>query len=101
MAGGPFTHRDGKSRTHIPPTPSLVFVIRICQLLLAIIVMGLTAYAASEIQKASGGYSIKTWLGAKGYHMSWFAFAWTLIYIAWLLLALSVFPVAYNCWVHL
>lgn len=101
MAGGSFWPADGKDRAHIPPTPLWIAVIRACQFFLALVVMALSAYAVSDLQKAPGYGVIKNWAGAEGYPMSWFAFAWTFVYVGWIILAMTTMPALYNYWVHL
>ncbi|KAJ9145451.1 hypothetical protein NKR23_g5469 [Pleurostoma richardsiae] len=81
---------DGRDRTHIPPQALWIFFLRIAQLALAIIVVGLTGYAADTFDNT---------FNSLGY--SFFVFAWTVVYLAWLLISIFFFPIAYHPWAHL
>ncbi|EOO03414.1 hypothetical protein UCRPA7_1075 [Phaeoacremonium minimum UCRPA7] len=82
---------DGHSRSHIPPQPLWTFFIRIAQLVLAIIIVGLTGYATD---------TFGTTTALDGLAFSFFLFAWTLLFLGWLLISTFFFPIAYNYWAH-
>lgn len=88
---------DGQSRSHVPPQPLWVFFIRIAQFLLAIIIVGLTGYSADTFNAKFLEYG----LGSNGITFSFFVFAWTLIFLGWLVASILLFPTVYNYWVHL
>ncbi|RXG45952.1 hypothetical protein VDGE_02060 [Verticillium dahliae] len=116
--------KDGRNRSHVPHMSVWIAGVRVLQLLLAIATLALTAYGVATIQKAVGYRRItvrqisirdptgkssqeswltlwKNWSGSEGYPFAWFAFSWTLVYLAWLGTAVLVLPIMYNCWVHL
>jgi len=84
--------RNGDSgRDHIPAVPFWVAIVRAFQFLLALLVMALSAFAASVF-------------GADffpGYGMSFFVFAWTLIFFGYIIATPLFAPQAYNYWAHL
>jgi len=84
-------HNGTDGRDHIPAVPFWVAIVRAFQFLLSLLVLALSAFAASVF-------------GADffpGYGMSFFVFAWTLIFLAYIFVAPLFFPQAYNYWAHL
>jgi len=75
---------------HIPPMPLWAAIIRIFQLVLAIIVLGLTAYADNTFNYAFSGFG-----------MAFFVFAWTLLFLAYIGVSAAFVPTLYNMWIHL
>lgn len=86
-----FRGDDGLDRTHIPAQPLWAGILRICQLVLAFIILVLTAYAAGQF--ASGSLA--------GFGLAWLSFIWTLGYLVWLAVAVLVMPQIYNYWAQL
>ncbi|KAH8745628.1 hypothetical protein BGZ57DRAFT_227798 [Hyaloscypha finlandica] len=84
--------RNGDAgRDHIPAVPFWMAIVRAFQFLLALLVMALSAFASSVFGAAF----------FPGYGMSFFVFAWTLIFFGYILAAPLFFPEAYNYWAHL
>jgi len=84
--------RNGdEGRDHIVAVPFWVAIIRAGQFLLALLVMALSAYAASVFGAAFFA----------GYGMAFFMFAWTLIFLGYIFATPLFFPQAYNYWAHL
>ncbi|RKU40464.1 hypothetical protein DL546_002238 [Coniochaeta pulveracea] len=83
--------QDTHNRTHIPSQPRWHFILRIAQLVVALIVLILTAYAAGKF--GSGNLA--------GFGLAWFTFILTAGYIAWLFVAIFVNPAVYNYWAQL
>jgi len=81
-----------KGRTdvaHIPYQPFWLFIIRGVQLLLALIIMALSAYAGSGFLFYAGdGIGI-------------FSFIWTLLFICYIEITTFWYPIAYNKYAHL
>ena len=83
---------DGKSRTHVPAQPVWsAFGMRLLQLLLAFIILVMTAYAADQF--GTGDLA--------GFGLAWFTFILTLGYIIYLAVSLFVAPQIYNYWAQL
>ncbi|KAB5536212.1 hypothetical protein GE09DRAFT_1249905 [Coniochaeta sp. 2T2.1] len=83
---------DGKSRTHVPAQPVWsAFGMRVVQLLLAFIILVMTAYAADQFGTS----------GLAGFGLAWFTFILTLGYIIYLAVSLFVTPQIYNYWAQL
>jgi len=85
-------HRRGdEGRDHIPAVPFWVAIIRAFQFLLTFLVMALSAFAASVF---GAGYFA-------GYGMSFFIFAWTFAFLAYIFVTPLWFPQAYIVWAQL
>lgn len=81
-----------KGRTdvsHIPYQPFWLLIIRGFQLLLSIIILGLSAYAGA-------GYYVYA-----GYGIGIFSFVWTLLFLCYIEISTFFWPVAYNKYAHL
>ncbi|CAK7566785.1 MAG: hypothetical protein SEPTF4163_004737 [Sporothrix epigloea] len=70
--------------------PKWIIVIRVCQLVLAFILLVLTAYAASKLGS-----------GAAGFGLTWFTFIFTVLYFVYLGVSLSAARSAYHPVIHL
>src|SRR3569833_677080 len=66
-------------------------ILRVFQLVLAFILLILTAVAASKL-----GGVVTGWIGGDGMALCWFTFAWTLSYFIWLFVTVLMFPVGYH-----
>jgi hypothetical protein len=87
-----FYARNGvEGRDHIPALPFWMAIVRIVQFVLTLLVMILSAFASSVF---GAGY----W---PGYGMSFFVFAWTLIFLGYIFVTPLWFPQFYLYWVHL
>lgn len=82
---------DGQSRSHVPPFPVWVGILRGAQLFVAVLIMILTAVAAAGFGTGN----------IPGFNMAWFSFVWTLAYFIWLLVAVVFQPSVYHYWAHL
>jgi len=82
---------DGQNRSHVPAMPFWTAILRVFQLVLAFILLILTAVAASKL-----GGVVTGWIGGDGMALCWFTFAWTLIYFIWLFVTVLMFPVGYH-----
>jgi len=74
---------------HIPYQPFWLLIVRGVQLLLAIIIMALAAYAG-------GGYVV-----LYGDSLAIFTFVWTLIAICYIEITTFWYPIAYNKYAHI
>jgi len=86
-----YARRGLEGRSHILALPFWVAIIRAFQLGLALLVMILTAYAASVFGE---GFF-------EGYGMAWFTFAWTVIFLLYIFVAPLYFPQFYLYWAQL
>jgi len=83
---------DGLNRSHVPAQPVWSAVgMRIIQLILAFIIMIMTAYAASQF--GTGDLA--------GFGLAWFTFILTFAYIIYLGVSLFNAPHIYNPWAQL
>lgn len=83
---------DGRDRAHVPSQPVWSAVgMRLIQLLLAFIILVMTAYAASQF--GTGDLA--------GFGLAWFTFILTFGYIIYLGVSLFSAPHAYNYWAQL
>lgn len=85
-----FRGNDSLDRSHIPPTPIWIAIIRVLQLLFALLTLILVAVAASYFGSAWASVGLTA-----------FTFALTLIHIGWLTISILLFPIAYNYWAQL
>ncbi|KAF6831590.1 hypothetical protein CPLU01_06629 [Colletotrichum plurivorum] len=92
---------DGRKRSHIPLTPVWIGFIRVLQLITSVAILAVTVYGLTTMQKATNYRRITTFSGSEGFPFSWFTFAWTFAYLAWLGVAIVYIPVMYNRWVQL
>lgn len=81
---------DGQGRSDVLSLPKWTLFIRIAQLVLAFILLVLTAYAASKLGS-----------GAAGFGLTWFTFIFTVLYFVWLGVSLTAVPSAYHPIAHL
>ncbi|OAA59586.1 hypothetical protein SPI_05784 [Niveomyces insectorum RCEF 264] len=81
---------DGRDRSHILVLPLWTAFLRIAQLLIALLMLILTAFSASKLGS-----------GAAGFGLTWFTFILTLIYFGWLGASVYAFPAAYHPVAHL
>ncbi|KAI9819022.1 MAG: hypothetical protein M1832_004064 [Thelocarpon impressellum] len=86
-AAGPRAHH-----AHVIQTPKWLLGLRIAQIVLAVVIMGLVAYSASKV-------FVSTMESAYGLNL--FTCAATLIIVTWLLVSLLAVPAAYNMWAQL
>jgi len=86
-----YSARGEDGRDHIPAMPFWIAIIRAFQLLFAIIVLALCAYAGSVL-----GFTF--W---EGYSMSIFTFCWTLLFFIYIFVTPLWFPKIYLYWAHL
>jgi len=86
-----YLRRGEAERAHIPAMPFWFAILRVVQFVLAFVVMALCAYGASVFGAAL----------FNGYAMSFFTFAWTLIFFAYIFVTPLWFPTAYIYWAHL
>lgn len=84
------------STAHIIELPAFVPIIRITQLVLSIVILGL---AGNTINGLNGGTGLT--LGLEPLAFMVFCCVWTLLINTYLLATLILIPVAYNMWVHL
>ncbi|KLU85589.1 hypothetical protein MAPG_04612 [Magnaporthiopsis poae ATCC 64411] len=85
-----FRGNDSLDRSHIPPTPIWIAIIRVVQLLFALLTLILVAVGASYFGSSWASVGITA-----------FTFALTLIHIGWLAISILAFPIAYNYWAQL
>ncbi|KAL8377309.1 hypothetical protein RB595_008139 [Gaeumannomyces hyphopodioides] len=85
-----FRGDDGLDRSHVPPTPIWIAIIRVVQLLFALLTLILVAVGASYFGSSWASVGITA-----------FTFALTLIHIGWLAISILAFPIAYNYWAQL
>jgi hypothetical protein len=83
--------QDTHNRSHVPAQPRWHFILRIAQLVVSLIVLILTAYAAGKF--GSGNLA--------GFGLAWFTWILTVGYIAWLFVSIFVNPTVYNYWAQL
>ncbi|KAF8453924.1 hypothetical protein BGX38DRAFT_1141216 [Terfezia claveryi] len=81
---------------HIIELPPFVPIIRIAQLILSIVIIGL---AGNTLNGFNGGTGFT--LGLEPLAFMIFCCVWTLVINAYLLATLILIPAAYNMWVHL
>lgn len=89
MAENVLLRRGDDSRAHVLPMPLWLGIIRIAQFVLSLLVMILSAYAASTI----GGIFA-------GYGLSFFIFAWTILFLAYVIAIPLYYPRLYVYWLH-
>jgi len=90
-----YGRRGTDGRTHIPALPFWVAIIRVIQLIFAFLVLVLAAYAGSVFPS----WFDSNWF--PGYAMSYFTFAWTLLFLIYIFLSPLFFPRIYHYWIHL
>jgi len=83
------TLRGRTDVSHIPRQPFWLLIVRGVQVLLSIIILGLSAYAGS-------GYYFYA-----GFGIGIFSFIWTILFIAYIEISTFWFPVAYNKYAQL
>lgn len=82
---------DGRSREHVPDQPVWSAIgMRILQLVLAFIILVMTAYAASQLGSDIAGFGL-----------AWFTFILTFGSIIYLGVSLFTAPHMYNFWAQL
>ncbi|KAL1900973.1 hypothetical protein Sste5346_002035 [Sporothrix stenoceras] len=81
---------DGQGRSDVLSLPKWTLFVRIAQLVLAFILLVITAYAASKLGS-----------GAAGFGLTWFTFIFTVLYFVWLGVSLTAVPSAYHPIAHL
>jgi len=92
--------RGTSGRDHIPALPFWLAIIRILQLVFAFLVLVLTAYSSNAFGGDSDGSTlVNTFF--PGYSMSFFSFAWTLLFLLYILLTPLAFPKFYHSYAHL
>jgi len=89
MADDTVTLRGRQDVGHIPCQPLWLLIVRGFQLILAIIVLGLSAYSGG------GCYFYP------GYGFAIFTFVWTLLFLIYIEVTIFWFPGAYNKYAHL
>ncbi|KAH8593821.1 hypothetical protein B0O99DRAFT_688258 [Bisporella sp. PMI_857] len=85
-------------RAHIPALPFWVAIIRVFQLLLAVVVLGCSAYAYHTFNgdEISGYTDI-----FRAYSFSFFAFSWTILFILYIFVTPLFLPKFYLYWAHI
>jgi len=79
--------------------PAYITIIRIVQVVLSILVLGLVGNTLSGLNKYLGSYAVT--LVAEALAFMVFCCVWTWLVVAYLLVTPLYFPVAYNVWAHL
>jgi len=90
-----YARRGADEPSHIPALPFWFVIIRIVQILFAFLVLVLAAYAGNVY----GSWADKTWF--PGYGMSYFTFAWTLLFFLYLFATHLFLSTFYHYWIHL
>ncbi|KAK7943468.1 uncharacterized protein PG986_012581 [Apiospora aurea] len=83
--------KNGDDRTHVPPMGKKVLIIRVVQLVFAVVFLVLAAFAAFTLNMGN--------LPAFG--LSFFVFSWTVVYFVWLGLSILFYPVLYHWIAHI
>ncbi|KUJ14932.1 uncharacterized protein LY89DRAFT_735988 [Mollisia scopiformis] len=86
-----YGRRGLDGRSHIPALPFWVALIRIAQFILALITLILAGYASGVF---GAGYF-------PGYGMTFFTFAWTVLFLLYIFVTPLWFPQVYLYWAHL
>lgn len=81
---------DGKDRSHVLSLPYWTLFVRIAQIVLALLLLILTAFSASKLGS-----------NAAGFGLTWFTFILTVIYFVYLGVSLAKFPIYYHPLAHL
>jgi len=91
--------RGTSGRDHIPALPFWLAIVRVAQLILAFLVLVLAAYADSVF----GGNSVSSFINDAfpGYAMSFFTFAWTVLFFLYIFLTPLAFPQFYLSYAHI
>lgn len=95
-----YERRGTSGREHIPALPFWVAIIRVVQLVLAFLVLILTAYASNTFGGSPDGSIVVNSL-FPGYSMSFFTFAWTVLFLLYIFLTPLAFPKFYLTFAHL
>jgi len=95
-----YSRRGTIGRDHIPALPFWVAIIRVVQLIFAFLVLVLTAYASNTFGGSPGGSNVVNDL-FPGYSMSFFTFAWTVLFLLYIFLTPLAFPHFYHSYAHL
>ncbi|CAK7235323.1 hypothetical protein SCUCBS95973_009231 [Sporothrix curviconia] len=85
-----WSESNGHSGANVLSLPKWTVIVRLFQLVLAFILLVLTAYAASKLGS-----------GAAGFGLTWFTFIFTILYFVYLGVSLSAVPSAYHPLAHL
>jgi len=96
-----YMRRGVDGRSHIPAMPFWMAIVRVVQLLFAFLVMVLAAYADATFSKQNDGteFVVRTLL--PGYSMTYFTFAWTILFFLYIFLTPLMFPKFYHSYAHL
>ncbi|KJR88901.1 uncharacterized protein SPSK_07877 [Sporothrix schenckii 1099-18] len=81
---------DGQGHSNVLPLPKWTLFVRIAQLVLAFLLLVLTAYSASKLGS-----------GAAGFGLTWFTFIFTVLYFVWLGVSLAAVPAIYHPIAHI
>lgn len=95
-----YTRRGTIGRDHIPALPFWVAILRVVQFIFAFIVLVLTAYASNTFGGSPGGSIVVNTL-FPGYSMSFFTFAWTVLFLLYIFLTPLAYPRFYHSYAHL
>ncbi|KAG4025494.1 hypothetical protein MFRU_056g00090 [Monilinia fructicola] len=80
-----------KTTSQVPVLPSWLTILRCFQLLLAFVILILTAFASTKFPSSF----------FPGYGMSWFSFIWTVLCSVYVIITPRSLPNFYNYWAHL
>jgi len=90
-----------RSTAHIVPVPGYVTIIRVVQVVMSIMVLGLAGNTISGITKYFGGAGAIGGIATEPLSFLVFCCVWTWLVCAYLIATPLVLPVAYNMWAHL
>jgi len=96
-----YVRRGLDGRSHIPALPFWLAIVRVIQLLLAFLVLVLTAYSSATFSNdgTDGNLIVQTLF--PGYNMSFFTFAWTILFLLYIFLTPLIYPKFYHSYAHL
>ncbi|KAK8097136.1 uncharacterized protein PG998_005359 [Apiospora kogelbergensis] len=101
--------KNGDDRTHVPPLSKKLFIIRVVQLVLAVLFLVLAAFAAFTLNMGNymychGGFCTIPWdckCVDRFTGLSFFVFSWTVVYFVWLGVTILIYPVLYHWIAHI
>jgi hypothetical protein len=101
--------QDTHNRSHVPAQPLWHFILRIAQLVLALLVLILTAYSAGQFGSGDvrcfpvlvSGELLTDFVQLAGFGLAWFTFILTVGYLVWLGVSIFINPSVYNYWAQL
>jgi len=96
-----YVRRGVDGRSHIPALPFWMAIIRVVQLVLAFLTLILCAYASTVFGGSSSSAALAVQTIFPGYNMSFFTFAWTVLFMLYIFLTPLVYPKFYLSYAHL